>query len=79
MVELRNHNSNITYVLLLMKNYIYTTKLSEMIPVFCVFRNYLHKTINLEKTDCSDKKTSWKYFTICGDITFILEHMIFYS
>ena len=56
MVELRNHNSNITYVLLLMKNYIYTTKLSEMIPVFCVFRNYLHKTIKLEKQIAMTKK-----------------------
>ena len=47
--QCRNHNSTINYALLLMKYYIYTTKLCEMIPVFCVFRNYLHKRINLEK------------------------------
>ena len=47
--QCRNHNSTINYALLLLKFYIYTTKLCEMIPVFCVFRNYLHKRINLEK------------------------------
>ena len=47
--QCRNHNSTINYALLLLKFYIYTKKLCEMIPVFCVFRNYLHKRINLEK------------------------------
>ena len=47
--QCRNHNSTINFVLLLMKYVIYTTTLNEMIPVFCVFRNYLHKRINLEK------------------------------
>jgi len=46
--QCRNQNSCINFVLLLMKYFIYTTKLNEKIPVFCVFRNYLHKRINLE-------------------------------
>jgi len=46
---LRPRLVKIESLLLLMKYFIYTTKLSEMIPVFCVFRNYLHKRINLEK------------------------------
>jgi len=81
MVELRNHNSTITYVLLLMKNYIYTTKLSEMIPVFCVFRNYLHKRINLEKQIALTKNKLEIFYNMWSFIllTFILEHMIFYS
>ena len=47
--QCRNQNSCINFVLLLMKYVIYTTTLNEMIAVFCVFRNYLHKRINLEK------------------------------
>ena len=47
--QCRNHSSTINFVLLLMKYVINTTTLNEMIPVFCVFRNYLHKRINLEK------------------------------
>jgi len=35
--QCRNHNSTINFVMY--------TKFSEMIPVFCVFRNYLHKRI----------------------------------
>jgi len=35
--QCKNHNSTINFVLLLMKYYIYTTKLSEKIPVFYVF------------------------------------------
>jgi len=47
--QCRNHNSTITVVLLLMKYFIYTTKFSEVIPIVCVFRNYLYKRIYLVK------------------------------
>jgi len=47
--QCKNHNSTINFVLLLMKYYIYTTKLSEKITSLLCFRNYLNKRINIEK------------------------------
>ena len=54
--QCRNHNSSINVVLLLMKYFIHTTKLSELIPIFCVFRNYLYKRIYLVKQIALTKK-----------------------
>ena len=34
---------------------------NPMIPVVCVFRNYLHKRINIRKNRLLWQKTSWKY------------------
>jgi len=54
--QCRNHNSSINVVLLLMKYFIHTTKLSQVILIFCVFRNYLYKRIYLVKQIALTKK-----------------------
>ena len=59
--QCKNHNSTINFVLLLMKYYIYTTKLSEKIPVFC-FQNYLNKRINIEKKQIALTKNKLEIF-----------------
>ena len=71
--QCRNHNSCINFVMY--------TKLSEMIPVVCVFRNYLHKRINLEKQIALTNIKLEIFYNMWSFIllTFILEHMIFYS
>jgi len=52
-----------------------------MIPAFCVFRNYLIKRINLEKQIALTKKQVGNILQYVEfyTLTFILEHMIFYS
>ena len=54
-----------------MEYFIYTTKLSKIILVVRVFRNYLHKRMHLEKQIALTKNK-------LESVT-ILEHVIFYS